>query len=31
VREAVLEKGAGWRDEAAPGPSRAELISIVEG
>lgn len=31
VAEAVIEKGAGWEDETAPGPSRAELVSIVEG
>jgi 2-polyprenyl-6-methoxyphenol hydroxylase-like FAD-dependent oxidoreductase len=31
VLEAVLSKGAGWEDDVAPGPSRAELVSIVGG
>lgn len=25
----VLEHGAGWRDEPAPGPSRAELLALI--
>ncbi len=31
ILDAVLQKGAGWEDDVAPGPSRAELLSIVGG
>jgi len=31
VFDAIVEKGAGWEDGAAPGPSREELVSIVQG
>lgn len=29
--DAVLAAGAGWQDDVAPGPSRAELLEIVGG
>lgn len=31
VLSAVTEMGAGWENDEAPGPSRDELVSIVEG
>jgi 2-polyprenyl-6-methoxyphenol hydroxylase-like FAD-dependent oxidoreductase len=31
IFDKVVEKGAGWEDDVAPGPTRAELVSIVEG
>ena len=31
VFDAVIEKGAGWEDAVAPGPTREELVSIVRG
>src|SRR5207253_8966142 len=31
IIEKVLDKGQGWEDAVAPGPSRAELVSIVRG
>jgi len=31
ISAAVAEKGAGWETDTAPGPSRAELLSIVGG
>ncbi len=27
----VMEKGAGWEDDQAPGPTRADLLSLVGG
>jgi len=29
ILAAVVDKGAGWENDEAPGPSRAELLSIV--
>ena len=26
----IIAKGAGWENDVAPGPSRAELVSIVK-
>lgn len=31
VLDTVMRLGANWEDDAAPGPSRAELLSIVAG
>ena len=31
IFDAVIAKGAGWEHDVAPGPSRAELVSIVKG
>ena len=31
ILDAVIAKGAGWEHDVAPGPSRAELVSIVKG
>ena len=31
IGAAVAEKGAGWEDDVAPGPSRPELLAIVKG
>ena len=30
ILDAVIAKGAGWEHDVAPGPSRAELVSIVK-
>ena len=29
--DTVLEKGAGWEDDAPPGPSRDELLALIHG
>jgi hypothetical protein len=31
IFDAIITKGAGWEHDVAPGPSRAELVSIVKG
>jgi 2-polyprenyl-6-methoxyphenol hydroxylase-like FAD-dependent oxidoreductase len=31
ILDAVIAKGSGWEHDVAPGPSRAELVSIVKG
>ena len=31
ILDAIITKGAGWEHDEAPGPSRAELVSIVKG
>ena len=31
ILDAIIAKGAGWEHDVAPGPSRAELVSIVRG
>jgi 2-polyprenyl-6-methoxyphenol hydroxylase-like FAD-dependent oxidoreductase len=31
IFDAVVAKGAGWEHDVPPGPSRAELVSIVKG
>src|SRR5207244_13481516 len=31
ILDAIIAKGAGWEHDEAPGPSRAELVSIVKG
>ena len=31
IFDKIVDKGAGWEQNAAPGPSRAELVSIVKG
>ena len=31
IFDKIVDKGAGWEHNVAPGPSRAELVSIVKG